>query len=98
MKNNGKHIFKGIASAIIPGLGQVFNKQFLKALFFFVFFAAFLTIEFSTSHYFVNVDPYDKLTNETDELFSDEFAKSFNNYYQYEAANGVVDFPSYEEY
>ena len=98
MEKNGKHIFKGIASAIIPGLGQIFNKQFLKALFFFTFFAIFITIEFSTSHYFVQVDPYDKLTEETDELFSDDFAKYFYQYYQYEAGEGLVDFPDFEEY
>jgi len=65
MKNNAKHIFKAIATAILPGLGQIFNKQYLKFAIFFVFFATFIGIEFSTSNYFEKVDPYDKLTVET---------------------------------
>lgn len=54
-------VLKGIASGFIWGLGQLFNKQFLKAFFFFVFFAAFIGIELGTSNYFKETDPYDKI-------------------------------------
>ncbi|XMB71552.1 sugar ABC transporter permease [Mycoplasmatota bacterium WC30] len=98
MKNNGKHILKGVASGFIPGLGQIFNKQFIKALFFFVFFAAFLGIEISSSHYFEEVDPYDKLTAETGELFSDDFSRVFYQNFAFQTAEGEVDFPEFEAY
>ncbi|VEU81128.1 carbohydrate ABC transporter permease [Haploplasma axanthum] len=47
-----KSYLKAIASGFIWGLGQLFNKQFIKALFFFVIFASFITIELATSKYF----------------------------------------------
>ncbi len=98
MKNNGKHILKSIVSAIIPGLGQIFNKQFIKAASFFLLFAIFVGIELSTSHYFVTVDPYDKLTTETGELFTDDFSRNFYNNYLYQQSRGEVDFPDFEVY
>jgi len=97
MEKKAKHVLKGIASTLLPGLGQVFNKQFFKAIFFFIFFALFAFIEISTSHYFTAVDPYDKLTVANGELFSDDFAENFYNRYAYEKALGLVDFPGFEE-
>src|SRR5690625_1812320 len=47
-----KSYIKAGLSAIIWGLGQLFNKQYLKALFFFAIFALFITVELSTSNYF----------------------------------------------
>jgi len=47
-----KSWIKAILSGLVWGLGQLFNKQYWKALFFFVFFAAFIGIELSTSKYF----------------------------------------------
>lgn len=47
---------KTIASTIVWGLGQLFNRQYLKSLFFFVIFASFITIELATSNYFVHYD------------------------------------------
>jgi len=98
MKSKGKHIFKGVASGILPGLGQVFNKQIIKAVFFFFFFALFAFIELSTSHYFTKVDPYDKLSVETGDLFSDTFAQNFYNRYLFDKADGTVNFPDFEAY
>jgi len=98
MKNNAKHIFKAIATAILPGLGQIFNKQYLKFAIFFVFFATFIGIEFSTSNYFEKVDPYDKLTVETGELFSDDFSRYFYQNYAYQASLDEVDFPEFQAY
>ncbi|HHW79942.1 MAG TPA: ABC transporter permease subunit [Acholeplasmataceae bacterium] len=43
---------KAILSGLVWGLGQLFNKQFIKALFFFIFFVAFIGIELGTSNYF----------------------------------------------
>ncbi len=54
-------IIKAIASGIIWGFGQILNGQFLKALFFFVFFALLVAIELGTSSYFEEIDPYDKM-------------------------------------
>jgi len=45
MKGKLKHILKAIASGFIWGLGQVFNRQYLKAAFFFLFFALLIGIE-----------------------------------------------------
>ena len=54
-------IFKAIASAFIWGFGQLLNKQFLKALFFFIFFVGFVGTELVTSSYFKETHAYDKL-------------------------------------
>ncbi|MDY0276835.1 MAG: sugar ABC transporter permease [Acholeplasma sp.] len=43
---------KAIGSGIVWGLGQLFNKQFLKALFFFAIFIVFVSVELGTSDYF----------------------------------------------
>jgi arabinogalactan oligomer/maltooligosaccharide transport system permease protein len=98
MRNKAKHVFKGVASGIVPGLGQVFNKQFLKGIFFFFFFALFVFVELGTSHYFTTVNPYDKLSKETGELFSDNFSKSFYDRYMYDKSEGLVNFPDFEAY
>ncbi len=49
MKRPDKHqtiaLMKALASSIIWGLGQLFNRQWAKALFFFVFFALLIIIE-----------------------------------------------------
>ncbi|MBN2540365.1 MAG: sugar ABC transporter permease [Bacilli bacterium] len=98
MKKNGKHILKAIASAILPGSGQLFNKQVLKALFFFAFFLGFMAIELGTSHYFETVDPYDKLTSETGPLFTDNFSDSFYRTYLFDNLSGDESFPEFEDY
>ncbi|MBN2300480.1 MAG: sugar ABC transporter permease [Acholeplasmataceae bacterium] len=83
---------KAIASGLIWGLGQLLNGQFLKALFFFVFFVTLLGIEFGTSHYFEDTDAYDKLIGND---FGDEWYKEgFVPEYLY---NGVPYQP-FEDY
>ncbi|MFH0767018.1 MAG: sugar ABC transporter permease, partial [Bacillota bacterium] len=52
---------KAIASTLIWGLGQLLNGQYLKALFFFVFFVGLVGIELGTSHYFEETDAFDKI-------------------------------------
>ena len=54
-------ILKAIASFFIWGLGQIFNKQYLKALFFFIFFVGFVGVELGSSNYFKETSPYDRL-------------------------------------
>ena len=67
-------IIKAIASGLIWGLGQVFNRQFRKALFFFLFFGCLLGIELTTSRYF---EPYDAFTDKIDgEMFTDNIVKN----------------------
>ncbi|MDY0210385.1 MAG: sugar ABC transporter permease [Acholeplasma sp.] len=51
-RKNILHILKAFASSIIWGLGQLFNKQFIKALVFFLIFSLFLGIEVTTGDYF----------------------------------------------
>lgn len=63
-KNQKKSILKAIASGFIWGFGQLLNKQYLKAAFFFVFFISFIGIELGTSKYFVKTNPYDNITGE----------------------------------
>ena len=76
-------ILKAIASGLVWGLGQLLNKQFLKALFFFIFFAAFITIELGTSKYFVKTDPYDRISG-TDFGEGENFVSNFTRYYERE--------------
>lgn len=52
------HIFKAIASSLIWGLGQLFNKQYIKAMMFFLVFGLMIGIEVSTGDYF-NDQPFD---------------------------------------
>ncbi|MFH5882339.1 carbohydrate ABC transporter permease [Liberiplasma polymorphum] len=55
-------ILKGIASGLVWGLGQVFNRQWFKGLFFFVFFAIFMLVEFViTGSYTQEFSIYDKM-------------------------------------
>ena len=67
-------ILKAVASGLIWGLGQVFNRQFRKALFFFLFFACLVGIELLTSRYF---EPFDAFTNKIDgEMFTDNIVNN----------------------
>ncbi len=52
---------KAILSGFVWGLGQLLNKQVFKALFFFVFFAGLIGLELGTSHYFDDLNAYDKI-------------------------------------
>ncbi|MBQ1274775.1 MAG: sugar ABC transporter permease [Cellulosilyticum sp.] len=47
-------LIPGIASAIIWGLGQLFNKQYVKALFFFLLQMVVVIVECLTGNYFVD--------------------------------------------
>lgn len=69
-------VIKTILSGFIWGIGQVFNRQYLKALFFFVFFAIFVTLELATSNYF-----YEE-TKENEIALSKISGKSLGRWYE----------------
>ncbi len=52
---------KGLASAIIWGLGQFLNKQWVKGLIFLALFAGLIGIELGTSNYGKKMHAYDKI-------------------------------------
>lgn len=94
-----KHILKAIASGFLPGLGQVLNRQFIKAIFFFVIFAGCISIELSTSNYFTGYDVYTEvLEKETESLYDDEFFKEFITYYERCKQDGKINDPDFDRY
>jgi len=66
---------KAILSGLIWGLGQLLNRQYFKALFFFIIFVGFVGTELVTSNYFIETSPYDKLIGE--DLEDEWYVKSF---------------------
>ena len=91
-------IIQAIASLFVWGLGQLLNKQFLKALFFFIFFAGFVAIELGTSHYFEKTDAYDKLIGNDygDSWYQEGFMPEYN-YNKLENGFGYQPFEDYLE-
>jgi arabinogalactan oligomer/maltooligosaccharide transport system permease protein len=84
-----KSVLKAISSGFIWGLGQLLNKQYLKAAFFFIIFAGFIGIELGTSKYFKTTNPYDKILGE-DFVRGDrsQFLSTFDNiFYKREKNN-----------
>lgn len=57
-------VIKTILSGLVWGLGQLFHKQYWKALFFFAFFAVFVGWELLSSSYFEETNAYDKIPGE----------------------------------
>jgi arabinogalactan oligomer / maltooligosaccharide transport system permease protein len=66
---------KAILSGLVWGLGQALNKQYLKALFFFIIFIGFVSTELLTSSYFEETSAYTKLVGK--DLGDDWYTKSF---------------------
>ena len=94
--NNYIHLMKAIASIFIWGLGQLFNRQYIKALFFFAFFILLVGIELGTSHYFTQVDPYQKINGND---FPSTLASDFEKKYEFSVANKLVKgIPDYDAY
>ncbi len=88
-------VIKAFFSGIIWGSGQLFNKQVFKALFFFAIFAGFIGIELGTSHYFEEINAYDKLPGED---FGDLWVQNkFLGRYNFNAANNGV-YPAFETF
>ncbi len=95
MKGKLKHILKAIASGFIWGLGQVFNRQYLKAAFFFLFFALLIGIELGSSKLLTGYDPYQEQLPGED--FGENLAKSFYETYIYDKNNKhVAEIPTLE--
>jgi len=91
-----KHVFKGIASGIIWGLGQIFNKQYLKAAFFFVVFAVLIVIELFSSRFLTGYDPYSKIPGDD---FDDAFAARFHHTYNIDVeGNRIRPIPEFDLY
>lgn len=86
-------ILKAIASGIVWGLGQLLNGQFFKFLFFFVVFVLFIGIEFTTSHYQEDINPYDKVVG--NDLGDEWYVNGFMAEYNY---NKLVEDESYEDF
>lgn len=57
-------IIKAILSAFIWGSGQLLNRQYIKALFFFIIFVGFVGTELLTSSYFEETTAYTKLVGD----------------------------------
>jgi len=93
--NKTVHMFKAVASAIVPGLGQVFNRQFWKALVFFFMFALFVGVELGSSRYFSDYDSYIKVVSDANsgvgELYPDSFAKGFYSLYRFQVDGDEID-------
>lgn len=79
MKVSPMVILKTAASSLIWGLGQLLNKQWLKALFFFTFFVLFLTVELSTSSYGQEISIYNLMAGQN--ITSETSKGIFNDYY-----------------
>ncbi|MDD3171006.1 MAG: sugar ABC transporter permease [Bacilli bacterium] len=88
MRGKLKHILKAVASSIIWGLGQVFNKQYLKALFFFLFFVLFIGIELGSSNLISGYDPYNEQLSGND--FGPNLAKGFYETYVFDRDDHAV--------
>ncbi len=67
-------IVTGILSAFIWGLGQLFNRQYVKALIFFASFALLIFVELATSSYGHEFDIYE------DKIAGDELEVEHSNY------------------
>jgi len=83
-------ILKAIASGLVWGLGQLFNRQYYKALFFFAFFALFITIEFVTSDYLGENDAFDYIVGRD---FGDDYYGVDGFLADYFYNSGQLDLP-----
>lgn len=80
-----KSYIKAILSGLVWGLGQIFNRQYLKALLFFAVFVLFVGIELGTSKYFdERTDTemaFDKINGEElGDTFFAQIPRSYRNY------------------
>ena len=91
---------KAILSIFVWGLGQLLNGQFLKAIFFFIFFVGFVGIELGTSNYFEETSAYDKLVGNDfgDEWYIDGFMPeyTYNNVLYQPFEDYLTDIGGYE--
>lgn len=98
MKHKIIHVLKSVSSGIVWGLGQLFNRQYFKALFFFALFCLFFGVELGSGRYFSDFDPYTKVAG--DDL-TDALANKFYREYKADIANpysGIKPFPEFDAY
>lgn len=89
-------VLKAILSGLVWGLGQLFNRQYLKALFFFIFFVGLIGIEILTSSYFEEKDAYDKLLGRD---FGNQWVQEgFLPEYQFNKLDGRAAYQPFEDY
>ena len=92
-------IIKAVLSSIVWGLGQLFNRQFIKAAMFFFVFLTILGIEFATGNYGAEFNLYeDKLPGEE---VKEEVSNGFIENYYYNlltVTGGVSGTAGYEDY
>ncbi len=90
-------IFKAISSSLIWGLGQLFNRQFIKAAIFMGIFSLLIFIEISTGSYGTEFDLYkDKIPgNEMQEELSNYLPTWY--YYNLKEYNPLSEF-AYEDF
>lgn len=81
-------LLKTLASSIIWGFGQLLNRQWLKALFFFTFFALLISIEWATGSYGQEISIYNKMAGDT---ITVETAKGYITDYYYNLLDGKYD-------
>ena len=67
-------LLKGIASSLIWGLGQLFNRQYVKAAIFFMLFVSIIMIEVSSGTYDQEFNLFD------DKIAGDEIQEELSNY------------------
>lgn len=92
-----KHILKAVASGLIWGLGQVFNKQYFKALFFFLFFALMVGIELGTGNYIQGYDPYEEKLEGID--YGENLANNIYKAYQMDVLDRKMQaVPAFDEF
>lgn len=89
------HVLKAIASGLVWGLGQAFNKQFIKATMFFVLFVGVVGLELGTSHYF-NPRDYDVYEHYNGEYLGNssvrgQFMESLIGEYREELNKAIVN-------
>ncbi len=80
MKFNPVVMLKTLASSLVWGTGQLLNKQWLKGLFFFSFFALLIGIELGTGSYGQPISLYDQLAGNP---ITVETSKGYVNDYYY---------------
>jgi arabinogalactan oligomer/maltooligosaccharide transport system permease protein len=91
-------LLKALLSALVWGLGQVFNRQFIKAAMFFFVFLIIILVEVQTGNYGTTFDLYeDKIPGEEVE---EEVSEGFiaNYYYNlYAITHGAVGTQGYRD-
>jgi len=81
-------VLKTIASSIVWGLGQLFNRQYFKALFFFAFFALLVSIELISGNYGAEISIYNKMAGQN---MTVETSNGYINDYYYNFLDGQYD-------